>query len=127
MKRVVHTTLAFLTLTLAVGAKDKPVFSLTAHVLSSGRSSAHIRASVDTTQVNGRSTTALTEMRVGTLIYSSEQVCKHAIVGHDYPAELEHGAEGASRFLKGSADRLTLQIGDKVCKYRVSAVREDKQ
>lgn len=109
MKRGGSTLLIVLALTLAVGAKDKPTFNLTAHLLSAGRARAHHNSSLGT----GTSWTELNELRIGNLIYAADGNCKSATVGQDYPASLE-------------GKKLRISVGDKVCKYHVTAVREDQ-
>jgi hypothetical protein len=119
MKRVVHTTLAFLALTLAVGAKDKPVFSLTAHVLSAGVARTHsVYRHGAGSNSTGVSRQQLTEIQIGNLIYSSESQCKLVDVGKEYPAALDD---------KHKILQLDMGYENKICRYRVSAVREDKQ
>jgi len=53
-----------------------------------------------------------TEMRIGNLIYVTDDICKWAEVGKDYPARLD-------------GKKIHLLIGqEKVCSYRVVGTRE---
>jgi hypothetical protein len=52
-----------------------------------------------------------TEIQIGSLIYLTRGICKHAEVGHDYPAKVDE-------------KDIRLLAGDQQCSYRILSKRE---
>jgi hypothetical protein len=61
-----------------------------------------------------------TEVRVGHLIYTLRGHYDRVKVGQDYPAIMQTDK-------KGNVKTVTLEVGDKKCKYRVSGLREEDE
>jgi hypothetical protein len=55
----------------------------------------------------------VTEIQIDDKVYLAEQTCDAAVVGQDYPARLHK-------------EQLELLVGNKVCKYRVTGITDEK-
>ena len=125
MKRLAVSLIIVLsTFALSIPAhstEDPANFKLIAHVKSMGRTHSHGTVSTYHPGANGGvgtwshgiagSSTRMTEIQIGNLIYSAEKECNHVSVGQDYPARID-------------GKKLFLLAGDKVCKFRISGTRE---
>jgi hypothetical protein len=118
MRATLMATLMLLASSALAGDKPNPAdYPEKAHVMSaelhhaSHGTSAYNAATGQWTYGSGASNSAETELRIRNLIYTASNICKAAVVGQDYPARLEK-------------NKIQMLVGDKVCKYRVSGVRE---
>jgi hypothetical protein len=98
MKIVVFAVLLMSLVTSAAAGDINPAaFTKTGHVMSS-RSS-------------GRYLDRGTQVLIGNLVYDSQDTCKEAFVGSDYPALVD-------------GNHFKLLVGAKVCSYKIRSVTE---
>jgi hypothetical protein len=50
------------------------------------------------------------QIQIGAVVYIADSVCKHTVVGHEYPGQLDR-------------NHIVLQVGEKTCKYRIVGER----
>ena len=113
MKKVVLAALV-LVVSAALAKQNPADFNLSAHVISAQY--IHIPSGGFT---NGKTVQLpsetsgywSTEVQIGNKVYSANDVCKAAKTGSNYPAKIEK-------------DKLELLAGEKVCKYKITSIRD---
>jgi hypothetical protein len=94
------TVILILALAVAVQAQTANPYPLVAHLNSAVF-----------THTTAPSNTYVSELQIGNIVYIADDVCKAAVVGQDYPAQLE-------------GKRINLLVGKKVCGYRIVGIKE---
>jgi hypothetical protein len=73
-------------------------------------------------QTSSSTTSDQTQIKIGSILYFSDDICKAVTVGQDYPAQISSQRIGLLRL--AHQDVIKVLVGNKVCSYGITGMEE---